>query len=209
MMSCSTSQSIACVERWHLILASSHRCSAVKRVVGNECLHVLVFDIEPRGRLFIGRPQTGTAETRPPGGGRGPRSGTRNAASARRRASMVTSGACLCGSNSSLRSALIVLVVLFGHGQLLERHKCLQPIGSAHPIGARRRATRLASSQFISHRGRCTRYAAVSVSPKLARGTTQSGVLTAILLGVTRSAAEVSRRRGLQRWHAVSRNTGR
>ena len=78
MMSCSTSQSIACVERWHLILASSHRCSAVKRVVGNECLHVLVFDIEPRGRLFIGRPQTGTAETRPPGGGRaGPRSGTR------------------------------------------------------------------------------------------------------------------------------------
>ena len=69
---------------------------------------------------------------------------------------------------------------------------------------------RLASvSQIISHRGCYTRHAAVSDSPKLARGTTQSGVLTAELLAATRSAAEWSRRRGLHRWHVVSRNTGR
>ena len=71
------------------------------------------------------------------------------------------------------------------------------------------RASPVVVSQIISHRGCYTRHAAVSDSPKLARGTTQSGVLTAELLAATRSAAEWSRRRGLHRWHVVSRNTGR
>ena len=211
MMSCSTSQSIACAERWHRILVLTHRspgCRAVERVVGvttgvtKLCAShgVCVFAFAPRAGIcgfacrftyvcahvvfFIFEPS-----------------------------------ACLQPYAFSIaRASDSLLRVASGpdSGPGCIRHPRRDPPFFVILIVRCKRARRqlatwrLASvSQIISHRGCYTRHAAVSDSPKLARGTTQSGVLTAELLAATRSAAEWSRRRGLHRWHVVSRNTGR
>ena len=215
MMSCSTSQSIACAERWHRILVLTHRspgCRAVERVVGVTtgvtklcashgvcvrfraarrhmrfcirftyvCAHVVFFIFEPSAVCSLTPSRSRVHRIRCSAWR--PRSGPDSGPGCIRHPRR---SALFCDSDCAVQAR-------------------------AHVANLPRATWRLASvSQIISHRGCYTRHAAVSDSPKLARGTTQSGVLTAELLAATRSAAEWSRRRGLHRWHVVSRNTGR